>query len=126
MKRIALTLTLSILALGFAGAVLASGEHGHDHDAFSVQGEVLDMACYVSHGAKGPDHTACAKRCAKGGQPIGLLADDGKVYLLYANHDDGSAFEATKELAGTKVKITGKKFEKDGITGIEVNEVKAL
>ena len=126
MKRIALALTLSILALGFAGVALGAGDHGHEDEAFMVKGEVLDMACYVSHGAKGPDHAACAKRCAKGGQPIGLLADDGAVYLLYANHEDGSAFEATKELAGTKVMISGKKFEKDGITGIEVNEVKAL
>lgn len=126
MKRIALTLTLLILALGFAGAAVAAGDHDHGDGAFMVQGEVLDMACYVSHGAKGPDHAACAKRCAKGGQPIGLLADDGEVYLLYASHDDGSAFEATKELAGTKVMISGKKFEKGGITGIEVHEVKAL
>ena len=70
MKRIALALTLSILALGFAGVALGAGDHGHEDEAFMVKGEVLDMACYVSHGAKGPDHAACAKRCAKGGQPI--------------------------------------------------------
>ena len=30
----------------------------------TVQGEILDMACYVAHEAKGPDHAGCASsRC---------------------------------------------------------------
>ena len=102
------------------------GWYGIDVEDIRAVNPKIIYARGTAHGAKGPDHAACAKRCAKGGQPIGLLADDGAVYLLYANHEDGSAFEATKELAGTKVMISGKKFEKDGITGIEVNEVKAL
>ncbi len=93
---------------------------------FSAEGEIIDMACYVSHEAKGPDHASCAKRCVKGGQPMGLLADDGTVYVLYASHKDGSAFEAAKELAGTKVQISGKLSTMSGIKGIEVQTVEAL
>ena len=118
--------TLAILVVFGLGATLGhEGEKHEDDGAFSVKGEILDMACYVAHEAKGPDHASCAKRCVKAGQPMGLLADDGTVYVLYANHQDGSAFEAAKELAGTKVHISGKLSTMSGIKGIEVQTVEA-
>ena len=128
--------TKSILFLAFALVVLAGSgamladeqheDHGEHHGQLTVRGEVLDMACYVSHEAKGPDHAACAKRCVKSGQPMGLLAEDGTVYLLYASHDDGSAFEKTKEHAGRRVEITGVASTQAGIKGLEVHGVKPL
>ena len=99
---------------------------GAEGEAFSVEGEIVDMACYVSSGAKGPDHAGCAKSCVKGGQPMGLLSDDGTLYLLYASHKDGAPFEAAKDHAGSKVQISGKLSTQAGIKGIEVNSVKAL
>ena len=111
---------LIILSLSFA--VFASG----DAETVTVRGEVLDFACYIGHGAKGEGHSACAKKCVKAGQPMGLLAEDGTVYLLYAGHDDSSAFEKTKEFAGKKVEINGKAATRDSIKGIEVRGVKAL
>ena len=121
-------LVATIVMLAGAGAVVAHGEekHGHDDKGMTVRGEILDMACYVAHEAKGPDHAACAKRCVKGGQPMGLLADDGTVYLLYANHEDGSAFERAKEFAGQKVEIVGVAATQAGIKGLEVSSVKKL
>ena len=134
-----------LVALAGAGLAVADGEKGHGHDAgaaaahgeqehehghgageITVRGEVLDMACYVAHEAKGPDHAACAKRCVKGGQRMGLLAEDGTVYLLYASHDDSSAFEQAKEHAGQEVEIVGVAATQAGITGLEVNGLKKL
>ena len=118
--------TLAILVVFGLGVTLGHEGEKHEADgAFSVEGEIIDMACYVAHEAKGPDHASCAKRCVKAGQPMGLLADDGTVYVLYANHQDGSAFEAAKELAGTKVHISGKLSTMSGIKGIEVQAVEA-
>ena len=97
-----------------------------DAKTVTVTGEVLDMACYIGKGAKGPDHAGCAKACVKGGQPMGLLSDDGTVYLLYASHENGDAFDQTKELAGTKVEIEGAGVDRSGIKGVEVHKVKAL
>ena len=54
------------------------------------------------------------------------LAEDGTVYLLYANHKDGSAFESTKEYAGQNVVITGIMATQAGIKGLEVSSVKPL
>ncbi len=122
-------LVAAIVILAGAGEVAAhDGEeaHGHDDKGTTVRGEILDMACYVAHEAKGPDHAACAKRCVKGGQPMGLLAEDGTVYLLYANHKDGSAYEQAKEYAGEKVEIVGIAATRAGITGLEVSSVKKL
>jgi hypothetical protein len=99
---------------------------GEEAEVFSVEGEIIDMACYVSQEAKGPDHAGCAKRCVKAGQPMGLLTDDGTVYVLYASHKDGSAFEAAKDHAGAKVQISGTLSTRGGIKGIEVATVKTI
>ena len=123
MKRLSvITLLFAFCVLPFAA--LASGEH--EHKEVTVQGEVLDMSCYIAHGAKGDDHAGCAKKCVKGGQPMGLLASDGTVYLLYAGHDDSSPYDKTKDFAGQQVEITGKAATKAGIKGIEVQSVKAI
>jgi len=124
-----LLLASALVVLAGAGAILADEkheDHGEHPGQMTVRGEILDMACYVSHEAKGPDHAACAKRCVKGGQPMGLLAEDGTVYLLYASHEDGSAFEKTKEHAGQSVEITGVAAKQAGIKGLEVHGVKPL
>jgi hypothetical protein len=103
--------------------ILVANEGDTNGGQVTLHGEILDMACFVAHEAKGSDHAACAKRCVKAGQPMGLLTDDGTVYLLYASHDDSTAFDAAKEHAGHKVMITGKKAEQSGILGIEVHAV---
>jgi hypothetical protein len=123
-KRILSALVCAMLLVAGTGIALAHGDE--KHGPTTVQGEILDMACYVAHEATGPDHAACAKRCVKGGQPMGLLTEDGTVYLLYANHDDGAAFEATKDFAGQKVEVTGVEANRAGVKGLEVHTVKAL
>ena len=124
--RTVLFLASALVILAGTGAMLADDDHGEHHGQMTIQGEILDMACYVAHEAKGPDHAACAKKCAKGGQPMGLLAEDGTVYLLYASHKDGSAFEKAKEHAGQSVEITGVTATQAGIKGLEVHGVKPL
>jgi len=131
MKAVKFSLILSFALVLLAGIGMAygdekHGDHGDMHGQMTVRGEILDMACYVAHEAKGPDHAACAKRCVKGGQPMGLLAEDGTVYLLYAKHDDGSAFEEAKKFAGQEVEISGVAATQAGIKGLEVHQVKQL
>ncbi len=106
--------------------VVATGMVGAEGEAISAEGEIVDLACYVSSGAKGADHAGCAKSCVKSGQPMGLLGDNGTLYLLYASHKDGEPFEAAKEHAGSKVQVSGKLSTRDGIKGIQVDAVKPL
>lgn len=120
-----------VLALALAVVSVAAGPHdkakaGAEAKQVTVQGEVLDMACFLGHGAKGPAHAECALKCLKGGQPMGLLGKDGTVYLLLADHQDPSSFNAAKELAGKNVEIRGESASSGSIKGITVQSVKAI
>jgi hypothetical protein len=89
----------------------------------TVTGEILDMKCYMTSGEHGPDHKDCAAMCIKGGSPMGILADDGKVYLLIEGKDS-SAFEEAKKYAGETVTVTGTLSEKNGVQALIITEVK--
>jgi hypothetical protein len=90
----------------------------------TVTGEILDMKCYMTSGAHGPEHKDCAAMCVKGGSPMGILADDGKVYLLVEGKDGAAAFEEAKKYAGEMVTLTGTLSEKNGVQALIVTEVK--
>jgi hypothetical protein len=53
-----------------------------DAQEILVTGEVLDMTCYIEYNLSGPDHAKCARICIRSGEPAGIKARDGKVYLL--------------------------------------------
>ena len=115
--------TLYAVACGLA--VLAFSIAPAGAEVTTVTGEVLDLACYVSQGAKGPDHSACAKACVKNGQPMGLLTDDGTLVLLAADHKNGDPYEALKDLAGSKAQVTGDLAERDGMKVVTVSGAQA-
>jgi hypothetical protein len=110
---------LTIVALLLASVPVANAEE------VTYTGEVLDLACYTAKGAKGADHAGCAKACVKGGQPMGLITEDGTVVVLAANHENGDAYEAVKDLAGQSVEVTGDLSERDGIKVVSVTGSKA-
>src|ERR1041385_5333781 len=71
----------------------------------TVQGEIVDMACYMAKGSKGSAHKACAQMCAKKGVPIGLLTDAGEVYLLLDDHNNPDPYDDARKLAGDRAEI---------------------
>jgi hypothetical protein len=89
----------------------------------TVTGEILDMKCYMTSGAHGKDHKECAAMCVKGGTPMGILAEDDKVYLLIQGKD-AAPFEEAKKYAGEMVILTGTLSEKNGVQALIVSEVK--
>jgi hypothetical protein len=87
----------------------------------TVKGEVLDMACYLDHGASGAKHADCAKMCIESGLPVGIKGEDGKTYLLIGEHKP-----LNKELAQYAAKtitVKGKVVSRDGINLIENAEI---
>ena len=56
--------------------------------AVTVVGEIIDISCYTSLGKHGTKHRDCGQKCLKNGEPIGLLAKDGAVYILIAEEHD--------------------------------------
>ena len=53
-----------------------------DAKAVSVVGEIIDLSCYLQVGKHGDKHRGCGQKCVANGQPVGLLAKDGSVYML--------------------------------------------
>lgn len=118
----------SVLALAAGLAWAGPGHTGHEHGAadkqkVTVTGEVLDMACYMAHEAKGPKHQKCAKACLLGGAPMGLLTGKGEVYLLVGDHSDEKPYKAAIELAGMNAKVTGTVSRKGGVQALIVSSV---
>jgi hypothetical protein len=112
----------------FVGLILATGgaAPAYAQSGVTVQGEIVDLACYMAKGSKGPAHKACAQMCAKKGLPIGLLTAHQGVLLLLANDQDPAAYEAVKQLAGEHAEVSGNEFRKDGMDSIVVGSVKPL
>lgn len=124
-----------LMALSFTLPIAA--HEGHDmkgmgmHDekaeaaekasAATVKGEIIDMACYIDHGATGAKHMDCAKTCITSGLPVGLRAEDGKVYLLIGEHKPIN--QALASLAAKTVTVKGKIVSRDGFNMIENAEI---
>ena len=56
--------------------------------AVSLVGEVIDISCYMQVGKHGDKHRECGQKCARNGQPVGLLAKDGTIYTLIDEEHD--------------------------------------
>lgn len=56
--------------------------------AVAVTGEIIDISCYLQVGKHGDKHKDCGQKCARNGQPIGLLTEDGDVYTLIDEEHD--------------------------------------
>jgi len=54
----------------------------------TVVGEIIDYSCYLQVGKHGKKHRDCGQKCIRAGQPVGLLAKDGTIYLLMDEEHD--------------------------------------
>lgn len=57
-------------------------------EPITVTGEVVDLSCYLQVGKHGEKHRDCGQKCARAGQPIGLVTADGTVYTLIDEEHD--------------------------------------
>ncbi len=120
-QNIILSLAVAILCAAYP-AVAHEGHHDGDKEdgageTKKVSGEVVDMACYVDHGATGDKHADCAKKCITSGLPVGIKGDDGKTYLLIGEHKPMNS--ELVQYAAKKITVEGKVTSRDGINMIE-------
>jgi hypothetical protein len=59
-----------------------TGEKPLEGKTVDVKGEIIDLSCYLQVGKHGDKHRECGQKCIANGQPVGLLAEDGTVYML--------------------------------------------
>jgi hypothetical protein len=57
-------------------------------EAITLVGEIIDLSCYLQVGKHGDKHRDCGQKCARNGQPVGLLTKDGGVYMLIDEEHD--------------------------------------
>ena len=92
----------------------------------TVTGEVVEVSCYLAHGdkGKGDAHQGCAEACAKAGSPLGVLTDNGKLYvsLLPDDHKTGPNAILMDHI-GHKINATGVVRSKGGVTGMMITKV---
>ena len=90
-----------------------------------VTGEVLDMTCYIASNLSGPEHAECAKVCIRNGEPAGIKAQNGKVYLLTG--EPGQSINAKlAEYAAQVVTIKGRQTVREGFAQLQVEEIRKL
>ena len=114
-----------------AGLAMAASPAFATGEEVTVRGEFIDTWCYFS-GVMGPPdatqgtaHHTCAIWCSAGGIPVGLLAEDGTVYMILSiEGDDQNAGGQTQlELAAHDVTANGHVFARDGLNYIVIDEI---
>ena len=88
-----------------------------------VKGEVLDMTCYIAYNLSGPEHASCARDCIRSGLPVGIKAEDGKVYLLTGKAGRPVNAELA-DYAAKVVTIKGNESIRDGFAQLQVEEIR--
>jgi len=120
---------LLILLASFAALpALAAPQEG---TRIQVRGEIIDTWCYYSGVMGGPDavtgsaHRTCALWCSAGGIPVGLLAEDGTVYMILKINDDTQSArgDTLLNLASRVIEADGIAYERDGINYLVVANV---
>jgi hypothetical protein len=51
-------------------------------------GEIVDFSCYIQLGKHGEKHRSCGQKCVQNGQPIGLLTQNGTLFMLMPEEHD--------------------------------------
>lgn len=122
--RLLSSLLLSCLALPAAAS---------EGTRIQVTGEIIDTWCYYSGVMGGPDavvgsaHHTCALWCSAGGIPVGLLAEDGTVYMVLKIEQDADSASGDTQLslAAHTVTADGILYERDGQNYLVVSDVVA-
>ncbi|MSU91052.1 hypothetical protein GE300_15795 [Rhodobacteraceae bacterium 2CG4] len=114
--------------LAWGGAAAAA-----EGERVTVTGEAIDTWCYYSGVMGGPEavvgsaHHTCALWCSAGGIPVGLLADDGTVYMVLkiAGDDTANGGDTQLRIASHEITAEGMLYRRDGINYLVVEQVVA-
>ena len=125
MRRTFAGLTVAAFVLALSAPAFAKTE--------TVRGQVVDMSCYnaeksntgVDHKMPKGDTKDCAIGCAKAGQPLALLTNDGKVYEI----SGGLAADKNAKLiahVSHTVEVTGDVMDHGGKMMIAADSLKMI
>ena len=93
----------------------------------TIVGEIVDFSCYLEVGKHGEKHRDCAQKCFRNNQPIGLLTQDGSLYMLMEEEHDprrdgmGTLRQAAIDHAGHIMEVTGTASSVNGFAALYVH-----
>lgn len=123
--------TLFLLLVCLAVPMLTSAADNADSTAVgtrTVEGLVRDIACPLQNKKSTATSYSkdCITMCAKVGSPLGILTNDGSVYVPVTESMPDKGQNALKSFVGEHVQATGKVFERNGTHAIEISEIHQL
>ena len=121
----------STLAACFLAASSVSVFAATEPQRVQVTGEIMDTWCYYSGVMGGRDsvvgssHHTCAVWCAAGGIPVGLLTDEGEVFLVLEVEGKGTADgnETILDIQSDRITADAMLYERDGFKYLIVEKV---
>ena len=119
MRRLAATSFVIAVSLAVCGLSRADGTEK------SVTGNMRDAYCDTTMDANGPSHKQCAISCARKGIPV-VMVEKGsnKTYVLIPPKNDEPLPKEVIDKIEDNVTVTGKEYEKNGVSYIAVESVK--
>lgn len=119
------------LAAALMLLVAPMGAQADEGTRIQVTGEIIDTWCYYSGVMGSPDavvgsaHHTCALWCSAGGIPVGLLAEDGTVYMVLKVGEDteSAGGDTLLSLAAHTVEADGMLYQRDGLNYLVVANV---
>ena len=122
MKRMHVAaVAVALLAFLVINPVLTKGHPGDPKNKKTITGEVIDITCYASAGAKGDGHKECAQMCINNGLPIGILDKSGKVYVAVKGHMPAKS--ELYDFIAQNVTASGTVSERGGVRVIDIDKV---
>lgn len=124
-KGLARIVAAAAVAAGLAGAAPAMAADAPKR--VTVTGEVIDSWCYLSEimFALGSAHHRCAVWCARGGVPVGILGDDGEVYILLMMEDDPNVVGnlGIMKVQTNELVVEGDLYERDSVKYLAIDTI---
>ena len=102
-----------------------------DAKMIEIKGEVIDTWCYLSGVMGGEDavvgsaHHTCALWCAAGGIPVGVLTDEGEIFMVlkYEDQDVLEKTDTLMEVQSDVITAKGLHYMRDGVNYLVVERV---
>ncbi|HJP22377.1 MAG: hypothetical protein QF546_03915 [Alphaproteobacteria bacterium] len=92
-----------------------------------LSGEIIDPWCAITEimVGRGSAHHQCAIWCAVGGIPVGLIADDGEIYIImkFETDDSSVANPGLVRVQTNRLVVEGDLYRRDGLNYLAVHKV---
>ena len=117
---------LVLLVIGGASLLLAQRS-----ERSTITGEVIEIVSFVIREARGEEHAESGRFRAEQGFPVGILTEQGEVYLaVYRSSAPAAPLKTANsqlgELIGKSVVAQGHLFERAGVRVIEIAVVSEM